>query len=45
MKAGTAQKMVLNMISTGVMIKLGRVYHNMMVCIALKRKLLDRAAR
>ena len=31
MKAGTAQKMVLNMISTTVMIKLGKVYSNLMV--------------
>lgn len=31
MKAGTAQKMVLNMISTSVMIKLGKVYQNYMV--------------
>lgn len=31
MKAGTAQKLVLNMISTGVMIRLGRVYDNHMV--------------
>jgi len=31
MKAGTAQKMILNMISTVVMIKLGNVYENMMV--------------
>lgn len=31
MKAGTAQKMILNMISTGVMIKLGKVYGNYMV--------------
>lgn len=31
MKAGTAQKMVLNMISTGVMIRLGKVYQNYMV--------------
>ncbi len=31
MKAGTAQKMVLNMISTCVMIKMGKVYHNLMV--------------
>ena len=46
MKAGTAQKMVLNMISTGVMIKLGRVYHNMMVCMKpTNLKLMDRAAR
>ena len=33
MKAGTAQKMILNMISTGVMIKYGRVYQNYMVHI------------
>lgn len=33
LKAGTAQKLVLNMISTGVMIKLGRVYKNLMVCM------------
>lgn len=31
MKSGTAQKMVLNMISTGTMIKLGKVYGNLMV--------------
>ncbi|MBQ8894383.1 MAG: N-acetylmuramic acid 6-phosphate etherase [Clostridia bacterium] len=31
MKAGTAQKMILNMLSTGVMIKYGRVYENFMV--------------
>lgn len=31
MKAGTAQKLILNMISTGVMIKLGKVYSNYMV--------------
>ncbi|RAN61849.1 N-acetylmuramic acid 6-phosphate etherase, partial [Dolosigranulum pigrum] len=31
MKAGTAQKLVLNMISTAVMIKLGKVYQNYMV--------------
>lgn len=31
MKAGTAQKLVLNMISTTVMIKMGKVYHNFMV--------------
>lgn len=31
MKAGTAQKMVLNMISTGVMVKLGKTYGNLMV--------------
>lgn len=31
MKAGTAQKIVLNLISTAVMVKLGRVYHGLMV--------------
>jgi N-acetylmuramic acid 6-phosphate etherase len=31
MKAGTAQKVVLNLISTGIMIRLGRVYRGMMV--------------
>jgi N-acetylmuramic acid 6-phosphate etherase len=31
MKAGTAQKLVLNMLSTAVMIKLGKVYSNLMV--------------
>lgn len=46
MKAGTAQKMVLNMISTGTMIKLGRVYQNCMVgLIASNQKLRARAVR
>jgi N-acetylmuramic acid 6-phosphate etherase len=31
MKAGTAQKLVLNMISTGAMIRIGKVYKNLMV--------------
>lgn len=31
MKAGTAQKMVLNMLSTGIMVKLGKTYGNLMV--------------
>src|SRR6185295_11333874 len=31
MKSGTAQKLVLNTISTGVMIRLGRVYSNLMI--------------
>ena len=31
MKSGTAEKMVLNMLSTGAMIKLGKVYGNLMV--------------
>ena len=44
MKSGTCQKMVLNMISTGVMIKLGKVYGNLMVDVkASNEKLLQRA--
>lgn len=35
MKAGTAQKLVLNMLSTAVMIRLGRVYDNWMIRVAL----------
>jgi N-acetylmuramic acid 6-phosphate etherase len=43
MKAGTAQKMVLNMISTTVMIKLGRVLDNKMVNMQLSnKKLIER---
>jgi len=46
MKAGTAQKMVLNMISTGVMIKLGKVYGNLMINLkATNQKLQNRAKR
>jgi N-acetylmuramic acid 6-phosphate etherase len=46
MKAGTAQKLVLNMISTGTMIKLGKVYGNLMVDVQVKNdKLLQRARR
>ncbi|MDX2000834.1 MAG: N-acetylmuramic acid 6-phosphate etherase [Chitinophagales bacterium] len=46
MKAGTAQKLVLNMISTSVMIKLGRVQDNKMVDMQLSNdKLVDRGAR
>ena len=46
MKAGTATKLVLNMISTGVMIKLGYVYGNLMVNVQPKNsKLEDRALR
>ena len=45
MKAGTAQKMVLNMISTAVMVKLGRVEGNRMVNMQLSnRKLIARGA-
>lgn len=44
MKAGTAQKMVLNMISTGVMIKCGKVYGNFMVDLKpTNNKLVERA--
>ena len=46
MKAGTAQKMILNMISTTVMIKLGRVFNNKMVDMKLSNnKLQERAIR
>lgn len=46
MKAGTAQKLVLNMISTSLMIKLGRVQDNKMVDMQLSNnKLLDRGTR
>lgn len=44
MKSGTAQKMVLNMISTGVMIKLGKVYGNLMIDVRpTNEKLVERA--
>lgn len=44
LKSGTAQKMVLNMISTSVMIKLGKVYGNLMVDLrATNEKLMSRA--
>jgi N-acetylmuramic acid 6-phosphate etherase len=43
MKAGTAQKMVLNMLSTGAMARLGYIYGNLMVNVHLKNeKLLER---
>lgn len=46
MKAGTATKMVLNMISTGAMVGLGKTWSNMMVDLrASNDKLRDRAAR
>lgn len=46
MKSGTAQKMVLNILTTGSMIKLGKVYHNLMVDVkASNEKLLERAKR
>ena len=46
LKAGTAQKMILNMITTSVMIKLGRVKGNKMVNMQLtNRKLVERGTR
>lgn len=46
MKSGTGQKMILNMISTSVMIKLGRVKGNRMVNMQLSnQKLVDRGMR
>jgi len=43
LKAGTAQKLVLNMLSTGTMIKLGKVYGNLMVDVrASNHKLIER---
>jgi N-acetylmuramic acid 6-phosphate etherase len=46
LKAGTATKLVLNMISTGVMIRLGYVYGNLMVNVQpANEKLVDRARR
>lgn len=46
MKAGTAHKMVLNMISTGVMIRIGRVYENYMIHIRpVNMKLKNRLIR
>lgn len=46
LKSGTAQKLVLNMISTGAMVKFGKVYQNLMVDVkATNVKLVDRACR
>jgi len=43
MKAGTAQKMILNMLSSGAMVRLGYVYGNLMVNVHLKNeKLIER---
>ncbi len=44
MKCGTAEKMILNMLSTGTMIKLGKVYRNLMVDVKpTNQKLLQRS--
>lgn len=45
MKAGTAQKMILNMLSTGTMVKLGKVYGNLMVDVKSSNKKLEERAR
>ena len=46
MKSGTCQKLVLNMLSTCVMVRLGKVYGNLMVDVmATNQKLVDRAVR
>ncbi|WBP90689.1 N-acetylmuramic acid 6-phosphate etherase [Kitasatospora cathayae] len=46
LKAGTAQKLVLNLLSTAVMVRLGRTYGNLMVDLrATNTKLRDRARR
>lgn len=46
LKAGTAQKMILNMLSTGAMIKIGKTYENFMIDLqATNEKLKDRAIK
>lgn len=46
LKSGTAQKLVLNMLSTGTMIKLGKVFGNLMVDVkSTNEKLIERAKR
>lgn len=46
MKAGTAQKLILNMLSTGAMIRTGKVYGNLMVDVeATNAKLIERQKR
>lgn len=46
MKSATAQKMILNMITTGAMIRMGKVYENVMVDLMLtNKKLVERAKR
>ena len=44
MKAGTAQKIVLNLFSTAVMVKMGRVYHGLMVDMRARNAKLSRRA-
>ena len=46
MKSGTAQKMILNMLSTGAMIRIGKVYENYMIDVRMmNQKLVDRGIR
>lgn len=46
LKAGTAQKMILNMLSTGAMIRIGKTYENFMIDLkASNEKLKDRAIK
>ena len=46
MKAGTATKLVLNTLTTGAMIRLGKIYGNLMVDLrAWNDKLIDRSQR
>ena len=46
MKAGTATKMVLNMLTTGAMVRLGKTYGNLMVDLqASNSKLVDRSVK
>ena len=46
MKSGTAQKLVLNMITTAAMVRMGKVYENMMVDLHMSaQKLVERSRR
>lgn len=46
MKSGTAQKMILNMLSTGAMIRIGKTYENYMIDVRMvNEKLIDRGIR
>ena len=46
LKSGTAQKMIVNMLSTGAMIRLGKTYHNYMIDLQIhNKKLHERAVR
>lgn len=44
MKSGSAQKMILNMISTGTMIRLGKTYENLMIDVNVSNEKLYRRA-